>query len=55
MLKRRQISWVKDGSSNLIFFNGIAINYNDKLCLMGVGLDMTERKKMEAGLRESGN
>ncbi len=43
----------KDGKKTPYYFNGIAINYNDKPCLMGVGIDITERKKMETELRDA--
>ncbi|HEV7782337.1 MAG TPA: PAS domain S-box protein [Chitinophagaceae bacterium] len=43
----------KDGRKIPHYFNGIAIDYDNKPCLMGVGIDMTERKKIETELREA--
>ncbi|MEO5946902.1 MAG: PAS domain S-box protein [Chitinophagaceae bacterium] len=37
----------KDGIATPYYFNGISITYNNKLCLMGVGIDISERKKAE--------
>ncbi|MEO6540909.1 MAG: PAS domain S-box protein, partial [Ferruginibacter sp.] len=37
----------KDGRKIPYYFNGISINYNDKPCLMGVGIDVSEQKKAE--------
>jgi PAS domain S-box-containing protein len=43
----------KDGHKIPYYFNGVAINYEDRPCLMGVGFDMTEQKKMEKELRDA--
>jgi PAS domain S-box-containing protein len=43
----------KNGSKTPYYFNGILIDYDNRPCLMGVGIDMTERKKMEFELREA--
>jgi PAS domain S-box-containing protein len=43
----------KNGRKIPYYFNGVAINYEDKPCLMGVGIDITERKKMEKELRDA--
>jgi len=37
----------KDGTGVPYYFNGILINYNDKPCIMGVGIDISEQKKAE--------
>lgn len=43
----------KDGRSLDYFFNGISVNYQDKLCLLGIGIDISERKKAEKELRQA--
>ena len=43
----------KDGKKTPYYFNGIAIEYEGKSCLMGVAFDITERKVMERELREA--
>jgi len=40
----------KDGRKIPYYFNGVSITYNDQPCLMGVGIDISERKKAEAQL-----
>jgi len=40
----------KDGTGVPYYFNGILINYNDKPCIMGVGIDISEQKKAEGQL-----
>jgi PAS domain S-box-containing protein len=37
----------KSGRKIPYYFNGIAINYDNKPCLMGVGIDITEKKILE--------
>ncbi|MEP7237881.1 MAG: PAS domain S-box protein, partial [Ferruginibacter sp.] len=37
----------KDGTGVPYYFNGITVTYNDKLCIMGVGIDISEKKKAE--------
>ena len=41
----------KDGREIPYYFVGLAINYEDKLCLIGTGIDVTERKKVEGELK----
>lgn len=43
----------KDGTKALYYFNGIAIEYEGKPCLLGVAFDITERKRVENELLES--
>jgi PAS domain S-box-containing protein len=43
----------KDGNRTPYFFNGLKIRYNNKDCLIGIGIDIAERKKAEAAVRES--
>lgn len=43
----------KDGRYIAYYFTGTLMNIEGKNCLLGVGLDMTERKEAEARLRES--
>ncbi|MEP6674927.1 MAG: PAS domain S-box protein, partial [Ferruginibacter sp.] len=43
----------KDGTKTPYYFNGIHIEYEGKPCLLGVAFDLTERKKMEAEIREA--
>ncbi|HAH51957.1 MAG TPA: hypothetical protein DCL80_12155 [Balneola sp.] len=38
---------MKDGSKIPYFFTGVAVNYNGEECLLGVGIDISERKKAE--------
>lgn len=40
----------KDGREIPYYFTGLAISYEDKLCLIGTGIDITERKKAEVEL-----
>ncbi|MGB4842927.1 MAG: PAS domain S-box protein [Ferruginibacter sp.] len=44
----------KDGTATAYYFNGISIMYNNKPCLMGVGIDISEKKKAEQE-RENAN
>jgi PAS domain S-box-containing protein len=44
----------KNGTRTPYFFNGLKIKYKNKDCLIGIGIDITERKKAEAAVRESG-
>lgn len=37
----------KDGSKTPYYFTGVAINYKGEACLLGVGLDISEQKKIE--------
>lgn len=43
----------KDGTCTPYFLNGLKISYNNKDCLIGVGIDIAERKRAEAAVRES--
>lgn len=43
----------KSGKKNPYYFNGIAIEYEGKPCLMGVAFDVTERKIFEQELRDA--
>jgi len=45
--------WSKDGSSRRYFFTGQRVMFGDKPCLVGVGIDVSERKRAEAMVRES--
>jgi len=40
----------KDGTGIPYYFNGTLITYNDKPCIMGVGIDISEQKKAEEQL-----
>ena len=44
---------VKDGSTKPYYFNGLAINYEGKPCLIGMGIDISARISMEQELREA--
>lgn len=37
----------KDGRKLFYYYNGILVNYNDKPCVLGVGIDITQRQKAE--------
>ncbi|MEP6677307.1 MAG: PAS domain S-box protein, partial [Ferruginibacter sp.] len=41
---------IKDGSKVPYYFNGIAITYMGKNCVLGVGIDISQRKKAEEQL-----
>jgi two-component system sensor histidine kinase/response regulator len=43
----------KSGQRTPYYFTGARIDSNDQPCLIGLGLDITERKRAEAALRES--
>jgi PAS domain S-box-containing protein len=43
----------KDGSSRRYFFTGQRVLFNGQPCLVGVGIDISERKQAEARVRES--
>ena len=43
----------KHGEKIPYFFTGLVINYEDKPCLIGAGIDITKRKKAEAELNAS--
>lgn len=43
----------KDGRKIIYYFHAIAINYQDKPCLLGVGIDITERKLANEALHKS--
>jgi PAS domain S-box-containing protein len=43
----------KDGSAVPYFFTGRRVEYDGRPCLVGVGIDITERKQAEAALRQS--
>ncbi|HMK27871.1 MAG TPA: PAS domain S-box protein, partial [Chitinophagaceae bacterium] len=43
----------KKGKRILFYFAGIAIDYEGKKCLMGTGIDISDRKKAEQELEES--
>ena len=42
----------KDGSSIPYFFTGIRTTIGDKVCLIGIGIDISARKQLEAELTE---
>lgn len=41
----------KDGSTRLHFFTGRKVEYDGKLCLVGVGIDISERHRAEQALQ----
>lgn len=43
----------KDGRTIPYYFTGVTIRFEDKPCLMGVGIDISERKRAEEALRQS--
>jgi PAS domain S-box-containing protein len=43
----------KDGGKTPYFFTGSQVNIDRAQCLVGIGVDMTERKQMEKMLRET--
>ncbi len=44
---------LKDGSTIPYYLNGMVINYEGENCLMGVGIDISERVKSQQELKES--
>jgi PAS domain S-box-containing protein len=45
--------YTKNKSKLQYYFNCIAITYEGKLCSMGMGIDITERKKAEAAIKKT--
>ncbi len=45
----------KDGSKTPFYFTGAALEYNGEMCLLGVGIDMSEQKRAEQEHRKSEN
>lgn len=43
----------KDGSSTPFYFTGMIINYEGENCIMGVGIDISEKVKSQQELKES--
>jgi len=43
----------KDGSSIPFYFKAVRINYENQPCLLGYGIDISDRKKAEEELKES--
>lgn len=43
----------KDGRTTPYFFTGRKVEFNGRFCLVGVGIDVSERKLAEAALRKS--
>lgn len=43
----------KDGRKTPYFFTGLQVTLDNKPCIVGVGIDITERKQMEEELRRS--
>jgi PAS domain S-box-containing protein len=43
----------KDGSSRPYLFTGKLFNFENRPCLLGMGIDISERKKIENALREN--
>jgi PAS domain S-box-containing protein len=43
----------KDGRAAPYFFTGVRVDFGSGPCLVGMGLDVTERRRAEEGLRES--
>lgn len=44
---------IKNGTTIPYYFNGVCILYEGRRCIMGVGIDITERKQAEALLQKS--
>ncbi|MCW5623358.1 MAG: PAS domain S-box protein [Burkholderiales bacterium] len=44
---------VADGGTRPYFFTGRRVQFRNQLCLVGVGIDISERKRAEAALSES--
>lgn len=43
----------KDGSSTPFLFTGRRVEFSGKTCLVGVGIDISQRKQVEAALRDA--
>jgi PAS domain S-box-containing protein len=43
----------RDGSARPFFFTGRLVRFNERRCLVGVGIDVSERKRMEQALSAS--
>jgi PAS domain S-box-containing protein len=43
----------KDGIAKPYFFTGTRVQHDGKTCLVGMGIDVSERKRVETALRES--
>lgn len=43
----------KDGSQTPYFFTGRRVQFQDKTCLVGMGIDVSERHRVEQALRQS--
>lgn len=43
----------KDGTRTPYYFTGIRVSLDNKVCLLGVGIDISERKQTEAALQAS--
>ena len=44
---------IKDGRTIPYYFNGVSIIYEGRPCVMGVGIDISNRKKMESEIRDA--
>jgi PAS domain S-box-containing protein len=43
----------KDGTKRHYYFNGRAVGFGDKTCLLGMGIDITQLKRAEENIRHS--
>lgn len=43
----------KDGTKKHYYFNGRAVDFGDKRCLLGMGIDITQLKRAEENIRHS--
>jgi PAS domain S-box-containing protein len=43
----------KNGSRLLYYLNGISVTYEGKLCLLGTGIDLTERERAQREIKEN--
>jgi PAS domain S-box-containing protein len=43
----------KNGERKLYYLNGISVIYEGKLCLLGTGIDLTEREKAQQEIKEN--